>query len=173
MEYWGGDALSLYQFCTAWAVQPQASNCLTVRQYKFPKSQIDQLFNSSEATSAPTLASISFHLKISPLWEAVRRFQFIRKRRERTLSWSSNLVSSSRVFLRAINKFAETMNQKFLEHTSFEFQVSVRHLSCSGRLLRSIGLVASSSTITTRKHTEAAGVSADMRDGSEERRRPI
>lgn len=38
---------------------------------------------------------------------------------------SDDLVTfSSRVFLRAINKFAEIMNQKFLEHTNFEFQVS-------------------------------------------------
>lgn len=30
-----------------------------------------------------------------------------------------------RVFLRAINKFAETMNQKFLENMNFEVQVSI------------------------------------------------
>lgn len=40
------------------------------------------------------------------------------------LTWSGDLLPSSRVFLRAINKFAEIMNQKFLEHTNFEFQVS-------------------------------------------------
>lgn len=31
-----------------------------------------------------------------------------------------------RVFLRAINKFAETMNQKFLENMNFEVQVSIK-----------------------------------------------
>lgn len=31
-----------------------------------------------------------------------------------------------RVFLRAINKFAETMNQKFLENMNFEVQVSIQ-----------------------------------------------
>lgn len=44
-----------------------------------------------------------------------------------------NLLSSSRVFLRAINKFAEIMNQKFLEHTNFEFQVSMRPPRWLGR----------------------------------------
>lgn len=73
------------------------------------------------------------------------------------LRWSSNRIPSSRVFLRAINKFAETMNQKFLEHTSFEFQVSVKHWSCPG-LPWHIGLVASSSTISTGKDIEAVGV---------------
>ena len=46
------------------------------------------------------------------------------------LRWPADLLPSSRVFLRAINKFAETMNQKFLENTNFEFQVSVRHCAC-------------------------------------------
>lgn len=42
------------------------------------------------------------------------------------MGYSSNFLPSSRVFLRAINKFAETMNQKFLEHMNFEFQVSAK-----------------------------------------------
>ncbi|ERE69495.1 dedicator of cytokinesis protein 5 [Cricetulus griseus] len=37
--------------------------------------------------------------------------------------WMAMSMVQNRVFLRAINKFAETMNQKFLEHTSFEFQL--------------------------------------------------
>lgn len=48
----------------------------------------------------------------------------------KVLRWPGDLLPSSRVFLRAINKFAETMNQKFLENTNFEFQVSVRPQSC-------------------------------------------
>ncbi|XP_030874339.1 dedicator of cytokinesis protein 2-like [Leptonychotes weddellii] len=36
--------------------------------------------------------------------------------------WMAMSMVQNRVFLRAINKFAETMNQKFLEHTNFEFQ---------------------------------------------------
>ncbi|GAB1295927.1 Dedicator of cytokinesis protein 2 [Apodemus speciosus] len=37
--------------------------------------------------------------------------------------WMAMNMVQNRVFLRAINKFAETMNQKFLEHTNFEFQL--------------------------------------------------
>ncbi|KAF3828310.1 hypothetical protein GH733_005007 [Mirounga leonina] len=37
--------------------------------------------------------------------------------------WMAMSMVQNRVFLRAINKFAETMNQKFLEHTNFEFQL--------------------------------------------------
>ncbi|XP_019491480.1 PREDICTED: dedicator of cytokinesis protein 2 [Hipposideros armiger] len=36
--------------------------------------------------------------------------------------WMAMSMVQNRVFLRAINKFAEIMNQKFLEHTNFEFQ---------------------------------------------------
>lgn len=38
---------------------------------------------------------------------------------------SLSLLFLFRVFLRAINKFAETMNQKFLENMNFEVQVSI------------------------------------------------
>ncbi|KAM4826766.1 LOW QUALITY PROTEIN: dedicator of cytokinesis protein 2 [Thomomys bottae] len=37
--------------------------------------------------------------------------------------WVAMGMVQNRVFLRAINKFAEIMNQKFLEHTHFEFQL--------------------------------------------------
>ncbi|ELR44676.1 hypothetical protein M91_20028, partial [Bos mutus] len=37
--------------------------------------------------------------------------------------WVAMSMVQNRVFLRAINKFAETMNQKFLENTNFEFQL--------------------------------------------------
>ncbi|XP_036279632.1 dedicator of cytokinesis protein 2 isoform X3 [Pipistrellus kuhlii] len=37
--------------------------------------------------------------------------------------WMAMSMVQNRVFLRAINKFAEIMNQKFLEHTNFEFQL--------------------------------------------------
>ncbi|XP_044515775.1 dedicator of cytokinesis protein 2 [Gracilinanus agilis] len=37
--------------------------------------------------------------------------------------WMAMSMVQNRVFLRAINKFAETMNQKFLEHTNFEVQL--------------------------------------------------
>ncbi|XP_042527361.1 LOW QUALITY PROTEIN: dedicator of cytokinesis protein 2-like [Dipodomys spectabilis] len=37
--------------------------------------------------------------------------------------WMAMGMVQNRVFLRAINKFAEIMNQKFLEHTHFEFQL--------------------------------------------------
>lgn len=40
-------------------------------------------------------------------------------------SLSASLLFCFRVFLRAINKFAETMNQKFLENMNFEVQVSI------------------------------------------------
>lgn len=53
----------------------------------------------------------------------------LRESKDKGLKWSSNFLLCFRVFLRAINKFAETMNQKFLEHTNFEFQVSLRHSS--------------------------------------------
>uniref|UniRef100_A0A8C4PNT4 Dedicator of cytokinesis 2 n=1 Tax=Equus asinus asinus TaxID=83772 RepID=A0A8C4PNT4_EQUAS len=39
------------------------------------------------------------------------------------VDWMAMSMVQNRVFLRAINKFAETMNQKFLEHTNFEFQL--------------------------------------------------
>lgn len=52
------------------------------------------------------------------------------------LRWHGELLSSCRVFLRAINKFAEIMNQKFLEHTNFEFQVSIKHPRWLGGLGR-------------------------------------
>ncbi|KAK2492425.1 hypothetical protein MC885_002574 [Smutsia gigantea] len=39
------------------------------------------------------------------------------------VDWMAMSMAQNRVFLRAINKFAETMNQKFLEHTNFEFQL--------------------------------------------------
>uniref|UniRef100_I3MRQ1 Dedicator of cytokinesis 2 n=1 Tax=Ictidomys tridecemlineatus TaxID=43179 RepID=I3MRQ1_ICTTR len=39
------------------------------------------------------------------------------------VDWMAMSMVQNRVFLRAINKFAEIMNQKFLEHTNFEFQL--------------------------------------------------
>ncbi|KAB1259387.1 Dedicator of cytokinesis protein 2 [Camelus dromedarius] len=39
------------------------------------------------------------------------------------VDWMAMSMVQNRVFLRAINKFAETMNQKFLENTNFEFQL--------------------------------------------------
>uniref|UniRef100_A0A8C0BIB7 Dedicator of cytokinesis 2 n=1 Tax=Buteo japonicus TaxID=224669 RepID=A0A8C0BIB7_9AVES len=39
--------------------------------------------------------------------------------------WMAMSMVQNRVFLRAINKFAETMNQKFLENMDFEVQVSI------------------------------------------------
>uniref|UniRef100_A0A8C5IVJ2 C2 DOCK-type domain-containing protein n=1 Tax=Junco hyemalis TaxID=40217 RepID=A0A8C5IVJ2_JUNHY len=39
--------------------------------------------------------------------------------------WMAMSMVQNRVFLRAINKFAETMNQKFLENMNFEVQVSI------------------------------------------------
>uniref|UniRef100_A0A8D2PYM4 Dedicator of cytokinesis 2 n=1 Tax=Zosterops lateralis melanops TaxID=1220523 RepID=A0A8D2PYM4_ZOSLA len=42
--------------------------------------------------------------------------------------WMAMSMVQNRVFLRAINKFAETMNQKFLENMNFEVQVNMRRL---------------------------------------------
>ncbi|KAJ8798035.1 hypothetical protein J1605_016918 [Eschrichtius robustus] len=39
------------------------------------------------------------------------------------VDWMAMSMVQNRVFLRAINKFAETMNQKFLENMNFEFQL--------------------------------------------------
>lgn len=85
------------------------------------------------------------------------------KKRERRCS--SNLVSSSRVFLRAINKFAETMNQKFLEHTSFEFQVGVKCWRCSGP---SWHQQADYTISHLQAHRSLAEVSGDVQKGSGE-----
>ncbi|EGW14730.1 Dedicator of cytokinesis protein 2 [Cricetulus griseus] len=63
------------------------------------------------------------HVLIDFLMETFIMFKDLIGKNVYPSDWMAMSMVQNRVFLRAINKFAETMNQKFLEHTSFEFQL--------------------------------------------------
>uniref|UniRef100_F6Y0J7 Dedicator of cytokinesis 2 n=1 Tax=Ornithorhynchus anatinus TaxID=9258 RepID=F6Y0J7_ORNAN len=63
------------------------------------------------------------HSLIDFLMETFIMFKDLIGKNVYPLDWMAMSMVQNRVFLRAINKFAETMNQKFLEHMNFEVQL--------------------------------------------------